>query len=161
MKLFKYLWAIATTSFFTSLSIAQPVPIFGLTAEQSLSIIELSAGPHRIEAEVADSEQKRRFGLMYRRSLPSNRGMLFVFSNTESFCMWMENTYMPLSVAFLDDKGQIINIEDMRPQTKETHCAAAPARYALEVNQGWFAARGIVSGMVVHGLDAVQEHEPK
>lgn len=67
--------------------------------------------------------------------------------------MWMKNTLLPLSVAFLDDDGQIINIEDMQPETENNHCAAKPARFALEMNQGWFAAKGIKPGTRLAGVE--------
>jgi uncharacterized membrane protein (UPF0127 family) len=67
--------------------------------------------------------------------------------------MWMMNTYIPLSVAFLDERGVIINIEDMKPHTQDTHPAAKPAQYALEMNQGWFSKRGIKPGARIEGLD--------
>jgi uncharacterized membrane protein (UPF0127 family) len=78
--------------------------------------------------------------------------MLFLFDQPGSQCMWMKNTLIPLSVAFLDEHGTIINIEDMAPQTENSHCARRPARYALEMNGGWFAARGIKPGMRLGGI---------
>jgi hypothetical protein len=90
---------------------------------------------------------------MHRRILPENRGMLFVFRETANHAMWMMNTYVPLSVAFLDERGTIINIEDMKPHSRDTHAAARPAKYALEANRGWFAKRGIKPGAKVEGLE--------
>lgn len=115
--------------------------------------IELSAGFYRIEAEVAADQRSRLQGLMGRRSLPVNQGMLFVYTQTERHCMWMKNTLVALSVAFIDAQGRILNIEDMHPQSETNHCAAAPARYALEMNQGWFAAKGLKLGSVISGLE--------
>ncbi|GAB4176225.1 MAG: hypothetical protein Fur0039_19180 [Rhodocyclaceae bacterium] len=115
--------------------------------------IELSAGVHRIEAEVAADFDTRARGLMYRESMPAQAGMLFVFPETGRHCMWMRNTHLALSVAFLDGGGRILNIEDMEPLTETNHCAAAPARYALEMNQGWFARRGIRAGATLRGLE--------
>jgi hypothetical protein len=66
--------------------------------------------------------------------------------------MWMKNTLVALSVAFLDDGGEIINIADMTPHSEQAHCATRPARYALEMNRGWFAARGIKPGMRLGGI---------
>ena len=108
--------------------------------------IDLTAGFYRIEAEVAADDGKRMQGLMHRRSMPANHGMLFVFTQAERHCMWMRNTFLPLSVAFLDEEGRILNIEDMQPQTDDNHCAANAARYALEMNLGWFAGKGIKPG---------------
>lgn len=115
--------------------------------------IELMAGFHRIEAEVAASDQNRQTGLMQRRSMAPQQGMLFVFPQPNTYCMWMRNTLIPLSVAFLDDEGRIINIEDMQPQTEHNHCARRPARYALEMNIGWFSQRGLKAGTLLKGID--------
>jgi uncharacterized membrane protein (UPF0127 family) len=119
----------------------------------SLPLVELSAGIHRIEAEVAATPAQRMRGLMERASLPPQRGMLFVFDQEARHCMWMKNTWLALSVAFLDASGRIINIEEMQPQTEDNHCAARPARYALEMNAGWFARRGLRAGDVIGGID--------
>jgi hypothetical protein len=89
---------------------------------------------------------------MYRKSMPQNAGMLFIFDEAEVHCMWMKNTLIPLSVAFIDDRGAIVNIEDMAPQTEASHCAAQPVRYALEMNRGWFAARGVKPGSRLGGI---------
>jgi len=85
--------------------------------------------------------------------MAANQGMLFVFPRAERHCMWMRNTYIPLSVAFIDDQGKILNIEDMKPQTETSHCANAPARFALEMNRGWFAEKGIKPGQRIGGLE--------
>ena len=115
--------------------------------------IDLTAGFYRIEAEVAADPANRMQGLMNRRTMAANHGMLFVFPDVERHCMWMRNTVLPLSVAFLDERGRILNIEDMQPQTETSHCAAGPARFALEMNQGWFAAKGIRAGQAIGGLE--------
>lgn len=123
-----------------------------LAWSQSLPLLELQAGFHRIEAEVAHTPETRARGLMHRREMPVQRGMLFVFVLEGQHCMWMKNTLLPLAVAFLDADGRIINIEEMQPQTEHNHCAARPARYALEMNAGWFAQRGIRSGDLIGGV---------
>lgn len=125
-------------------------------AEPAMPVIELSAGMHRIEAEVAANDRDRQTGLMFRQSLPVQRGMLFVFTQENTHCMWMRNTLIPLSVAFIDGDGYIINIEQMTPNTEDNHCAKVPARYALEMNRGWFARRGIQRGTRLNGL----QHAP-
>ncbi len=122
-------------------------------AQNAMPVMELTAGFHRIEAEVAATDQNRQVGLMNRKSMPQQRGMLFVFTQNNTHCMWMRNTLLPLSVAFLNEQGVIINIEDMQPQTENNHCAKVPARYALEMNLGWFAQRGIKPGSKVGGID--------
>ena len=118
-----------------------------------LPAIDLTAGMHRIHAEVAADMGSRMQGLMYRKSMPPNAGMVFVFEEAAGHCMWMKNTLIPLSVAFIDEAGAIINIADMQPQSEQTHCAARPARYALEMNKGWFAQRGLKPGVKLGGLE--------
>ena len=122
-------------------------------AQSAMPVMELSAGFHRIEAEVAATDANRQLGLMNRKAMPTQHGMLFVFTQNNTHCMWMRNTLLPLSVAFMDEEGKIINIEDMQPQTEDNHCARRPARYALEMNIGWFAQRGIKPGMKLNGIE--------
>ena len=135
---------IAAIGFAAPLAVAQP--------QAKLPTLALNAGIHVIDAEVASTFPSRAQGLMFRKSLAANQGMLFVFAEVERHCMWMRNTYVPLSVAFIDETGVILNIADMKPQTEDSHCAAGPARYALEVNQGWFAAKGVKPGAKISGL---------
>jgi uncharacterized membrane protein (UPF0127 family) len=123
---------------------------------QDMPVVQLNAGMHLIRAEVAAEFGTRMRGLMYRASMPQNAGMLFIFDETTQHCMWMKNTLIPLSVAFIDDKGTITNVEDMKPQTEDSHCASRPARYALEMNRGWFAARGIKPGSRIGGIPGVK-----
>ena len=118
-----------------------------------LPAVQLSAGMHLIRAEVADSMGTRMEGLMHRKSMPEGAGMVFVFDELAPHCMWMKNTLIPLSVAFIDAQGAIINIADMQPHSEQSHCAARPARYALEMNKGWFAQRGIKPGARLRGLE--------
>lgn len=125
----------------------------GVAAAQALPVMELTAGFHRIEAEVAANNAARMQGLMQRKSMAPQRGMLFVFDRDAQHCMWMKNTFLPLSVAFIDASGKILNIEDMQPHSEDNHCAAQPARYALEMNVGWFAQRGIKGGDRIGGID--------
>lgn len=122
-------------------------------ARAAMPQIELTIRKHALTAEVASNDSDRMQGLMHRRMLPENRGMLFVFTNVAYHGMWMMNTHVPLSVAFIDEAGVIINIEDMQPHTRDSHSAAAPARYALEMNLGWFRKRGIKPGMKIEGLE--------
>jgi uncharacterized protein len=119
---------------------------------QQLPVVQLNAGMHLIRAEVAADFPSRAQGLMYRSAMPSNAGMLFIFDEPATQCMWMKNTLIPLSVAFIDEHAAVINIEDMTPQTEDSHCARKPARYALEMNRGWFAARGIKPGSRIGGI---------
>lgn len=122
-------------------------------AQTPMPRMELTAGFYRIEAEVAANQTNRMQGLMHRRSMQPNEGMIFVFTQEERHCMWMRNTFLPLSVAFLDSEGRILNIENMEPQTEDNHCAAAPARFALEMNKGWFAGKGIKPGQRIGGIE--------
>lgn len=114
---------------------------------------ELTIGMYRIVAEVAATQEDRMRGLMQRKSMPPSRGMLFVFTEQQRHCMWMKNTLLPLSVAFMDESGRILNVEDMQPQTENSHCAARPARFALEMNLGWFREKGLSAGTKVGGID--------
>ena len=113
----------------------------------------LRIGDHAIRAEIANTAETRRKGLMYRTRLAESSGMIFIFPRVQLISMWMKNTPTALSVAFIDNAGRIINIEDMEPFSEESHSSAAPARFALEMNQGWFAKRGIGTGDKVTGLE--------
>ena len=124
---------------------------FAAAADTPLPRLQLQAGVHTFEVEVASTSQQRRLGLMGRTRLADNAGMLFVFEQEDRHCFWMKNTLIPLSVAFLDDDGSIVDIADMQPQTLERHCPQAPVRHALEVKQGGFSSRGIQPGMRVSG----------
>ena len=121
--------------------------------QAQMPVTELTASFHRIEAEVAANQASQMQGLMHRRSMAVNHGMLFIFAKTDRHCMWMRNTLIPLSVAFLDGQGKIINIEDMKPQTEDNHCAASPARYALEMNLGWFSSKDLKPGLQIGGIE--------
>lgn len=117
-----------------------------------LPIIELKAGIYRIQAELADTPKAREVGLMNRTSMPTNSGMLFIFEQKAGHCFWMNNTKIPLSIAFIADDGKIVNIEEMQAETTNNHCPKAAIRYALEMNKQWFSERVIVPGTVIQGL---------
>ena len=119
---------------------------------QQNPVAELRAGMHLIRAEVVSDPATRAQGLMHRKSLAPNAGMLFIFDDEGIHCMWMKNTLIPLSVAYLDERGVIVNIADMEPRSEASHCAAQPVKYALEMNRGWFAARGIKPGARLGGV---------
>ena len=121
-------------------------------ADQQFPVISLTAGMYVIQAEVAATDAQRQQGLMFREKLAPNSGMVFLFDQPAQVCMWMKNTLLPLSVAFIDERGKILNIEDMQPQTTNSHCATGPATYALEMNKGWFAQKNIKPGTVIAGL---------
>lgn len=121
-------------------------------APQRLPAVQLQAGMHLIRAEVARNDEQRAIGLMHRDAMGANDGMLFVFERPGTQCFWMKNTRIPLTAAFVDDAGRIVNLADMKPQTMESHCSAKPVRYVLEMNQGWFAKRGIGPGAQIGGI---------
>jgi uncharacterized membrane protein (UPF0127 family) len=127
--------------------------LLSAVARAELPVVQLATGMHLIRAELADSMGTRMEGLMHRKSMPQGSGMVFVFEEAAAHCMWMKNTLIPLSVAFIDEAGAIINIADMQPHSEQSHCATRPARYALEMNKGWFAQRGIKSGAKLRGLE--------
>lgn len=129
------------------------VLLLAASTGQAQGLLEMSAGIHRIQVEVVNTSAKRAEGLMFRKSLPANYGMLFVFDQTAQHCMWMRNTLIPLSVAFIDSQGRIINVEEMLPQTENNHCAERPAKFALEMSAGWFKSRGLGAGMPIAGID--------
>ena len=131
---------------------ALPPALHAQDTPTEFTVIPLSAGIHVIRAEVAADPDERARGLMFRKRMGANQGMVFLFDQPAVQCMWMKNTLLPLSVAFIGDDGKILNIEDMAPQTEDNHCAKRPARYALEMNRGWFARHGIMPGAVVSGL---------
>lgn len=141
------LFLSAATSFvllFSSVALAE--------GPQRFPVISLNAGMHLIKAEVASTEAQREQGLMFRESLGPNEGMVFLFHAPAGVCMWMKNTPLPLSVAFIDRDGRIINIENMKPQSLDSHCAKQPVYYALEMQEGWFKQRNIKPGSIINGL---------
>ncbi len=120
-------------------------------APQSLPTIKLRAGMHVIQAEVAQTPQQRSTGLMFRKTMGTNSGMLFASDQPSQQCFWMKNTLLPLSIAFIEDDGSVVNIEEMKPQTLDSHCSSRPVRFVLEMNEGWFASRGIKPGSRLEG----------
>lgn len=126
------------------------LPIGGVA--QDFPRISVSIGVHLVQAELAATQETRARGLMFREKLGQNEGMVFRFPAPRQICMWMKNTLIPLSVAFIGADGRIINIDDMRPQTTDEHCSQQVALYALEMRQGWFKQRNIKAGELVSGL---------
>jgi uncharacterized membrane protein (UPF0127 family) len=113
--------------------------------------LTLSAGMHLIQAQVASTPDQRSIGLMFRREMPANEGMLFIFEQPQTQCFWMKNTLLPLTAAFVADDGTIVNLADMKPLTTDTHCSTQAVRYVLEMHQGWFDKRGIKAGTRLSG----------
>jgi uncharacterized membrane protein (UPF0127 family) len=119
--------------------------------QMDLPRVKLSSGMHQIDAQVAQTVDERSTGLMFRREMPQHEGMLFVFEQPSQQSFWMKNTVLPLSAAFVADDGTIVNLVDMKPQTLDSHCSLKPVRYVLEMNQGWFAKKGIKAGAKLAG----------
>lgn len=120
-------------------------------APQSLPTLTLNAGIHNITAEIAQTEDQRATGLMFRAEMPPNHGMLFAFERPGQQCFWMKNTLLPLDIAFVADDGTIVNTDRMKPGSLDPHCSTQPVRYVLEMNEGWFAKRGIKAGSKLSG----------
>lgn len=127
-------------------------PIKAQDAPQThLQRIRLTSGIHQIDAQVAATSEEHAIGLMHRTEMPSHEGMLFVFQNPSKQCFWMKNTLIPLTAAFIADDGSIVNLEDMKPQSLESHCSNKPVRYVLEMNKGWFTKKGLKAGSKFSG----------
>ena len=120
---------------------------------KDLPVIDLTIKTAKLKAEVAADANSRTIGLMNRFSLKPDQGMIFVFAQNEQLGFWMRNTFVPLSIAYIDNKGVILNIVDMKPQDEASHPSSGPAMFALEMKQGWFKERGILAGDKVNGLD--------
>ncbi len=113
---------------------------------QRLPTTTLGAGMFNIKVEVAQTPQQHAIGLMWRKTMPANEGMLFVFPQAAQQCFWMKNTLLPLSIAFVGDDGRIVNLDEMLPQTEAPHCSTKPVRFVLEMNKGWFTKHGFKPG---------------
>ncbi len=137
-----------------SIAVSALAPLTATAQDQpqtNLPRVQLQAGMHNIQAQVAVTPDQRATGLMFRREMPQHEGMLFVFEQPSVQCFWMKNTLLPLSIAFLADDGTVVNLTDMKPQTLDGHCSDKPVRFVLEMNQGWFAKRGIKAGYKLAG----------
>ncbi len=145
--------AVVASLFVVTLLVVPPHAI-AVEIPQSLPIATLTIGKHKAMAEVAITPEQRAVGLMHRFSLQPDHGMLFVFERAEAQAFWMRNTYVPLSIAFIAADGRIVNIDDMKPQTEDSHYSKGPVVYALEMRKGWFAERGIGPGATVEGIAA-------
>ena len=141
--------AAARLSFLVALGLNAPV--HASEPQMDLPRTRLQAGMHQIDAQVAATPMQRSIGLMFRKEMPPHEGMLFVFEQAGVQCFWMKNTLLPLTAAFVADDGTIVNLADMKPQSLDSHCSTKPVRYVLEMNQGWFAKRGIKAGARLSG----------
>ena len=118
----------------------------GKTDLLALNIIKADGEKVTLEVELAQTVQQQQRGLMERTELGKNRGMLFVFDQEQPLSFWMKNTLIPLSIAYIDGSGTIVDIQDMQPLDETLYPSAVPAKYALEVNQGFFGENGINVG---------------
>ena len=144
-------------TFYSLLAALVSCATFAQEPQMNLARVKLSAGMHQIDAQLARTSDQRATGLMHRREMPQHEGMLFEFEQATEQCFWMKNTLLPLSAAFVADDGTVVNVEDMKPQTLDSHCSNQPVRYVLEMNQGWFAKRGIKPGFKLGGLPPRQK----
>ncbi|MEK0363240.1 DUF192 domain-containing protein [Pseudomonas sp. CBC3] len=115
-------------------------------------LLDLRVGDVQLQAEYARSPAERERGLMERTELAADRGMLFRFDDFRRHCLWMKNTSLPLSAAFMDEQGRIVDVIDLEPLSTAIRCSREPARYALEVNQGWFSQHRAGIGDQVNGI---------
>ncbi len=134
-----------------ALGVASPVAWAQTGPQPKLQTIDLTAGIHVIHAELAITPEQQETGMMFRRTMGANDGMLFVNEDSGVRCFWMHNTLIPLTIAFIADDGTIVNLADMAARTDDTHCSAKPVRYALEVPLGWFGKRGFKAGLKLRG----------
>ena len=129
--------------------------LLGIAGCVGQSLNTIYVGPHPVRVEVAHTTKQRTMGLMYRGNLPANQGMLFMYPDEAPRQFWMKNTRIPLSVAFADHDGRILNIATMRPMSTTHTRSASNAQYALEMNQGWFEAHHIQPGDTLRQLPSI------
>ena len=149
MTLIKFRTAVL--SLILGTAAALPAAAQPMGQPQELPTVTLHAGMHNIVAQVARTNDQRQTGLMFRKEMAGHEGMIFVFEEPATQCFWMRNTLIPLSAAFVADDGSIVNIEDMKPLSEASHCSTKPVRFVLEMNQGWFAKRGLKAGSKISG----------
>jgi uncharacterized protein len=137
---------VSSTFRLVPIATAQTAPSMPGKPQLNLPRIQLQAGMHLIDAQVANTPTQRSIGLMWRQGLATNEGMLFVFDQAAVQCFWMQNTLIPLTAAFVADDGTIVNLANMQPLNTQSHCSTEPVRYVLEMQQGWFAQRGLQAG---------------
>ncbi|MBM3397953.1 MAG: DUF192 domain-containing protein [Betaproteobacteria bacterium] len=144
------LYGLIALGLFLGLSSTQAQPVQG-QPQMGLPRTQLTAGMHRLDVQLAQTPEQHQIGLMWRRDMPTHEGMLFIFEKSSKQCFWMRNTLIPLTAAFVEDDGTIVNLADMQPQSDESHCSNKPVRFVLEMNQGWFAKRQIKPGYKLGG----------
>jgi uncharacterized membrane protein (UPF0127 family) len=143
---------------FAALALAMVVTL--AAADPALRTARIKVGPHPLRVEVVATDAERARGLMHREKLAQDDGMLFIFDEPAYHAMWMKDTLIPLSVAFVDARGMILSIHDMEPRTLDSHISAGPSIYAIETNQGWFARRKVKVGDTVTGLPPPRPRAP-
>lgn len=141
----KHGMALSLSAFVALAANAQGVP------QTQLARTTLNAGMHLLQVQLAQDFEQRQIGLMWRKEMPQNEGMLFIFEQAGVQCFWMRNTLLPLTAAFVADDGTIVNLADMKPMNDNSHCSQKPVRFVLEMNQGWFAKRNIQAGFKLSG----------
>ena len=141
-----YLRTLLQHTVFLFGAMAAPLFVWAQEPQTDLQRMVIQAGMFQIDAQIAQTPQQRQIGLMFRKEMPAHEGMLFVFDEPQKQCFWMKNTLLPLTAAFVDDEGVIVNTADMQPQTTDSHCSDKPVRFVLEMNQGWFAKKKIGKG---------------
>lgn len=134
---------------------AHPRPEDGIPGTDRLRTMKLALGGMQLQVWVADTADSRQLGLMHVKHLPEDRGMLFVYPQTARRSFWMENTYVPLSLAYLRSDGTIDQILDMQPLSRRTHPSKGVIRLVLEVNQGWFERHGVKVGDKIPGIEGL------
>lgn len=151
MKILKFILDKIFLILFSILILLFP-PIIKIVSSQEKEKIDISINGHKLTVEVADTIAKRATGLMFRNELKWNQGMLFVFPFSQYVSFWMKGTKISLSIAFIDEKGFITEILDLKPQDLTKKSSKTKIKYALEVNQGWFKKNKIKTGDTVQGL---------
>jgi len=124
----------------------------GLAFADEPVLLDLRVGEVSLRAEYARSPAERERGLMERTELAADHGMLFRFDEVRRHCLWMKDTPLPLSAAFMDETGRIVDVIDLTPLDRTIRCSREPVRYALEVNQGWFQQHGLTPEDPVTGI---------
>lgn len=144
--------SVFTALLLAALSWISPHTLAQATPVSKTAITTITVNKQPIAVEIARTPSERSIGLMHRDHLAANEGMLFVFEHTARHCFWMKNTLIPLSIAFIDEQGKVINIRDMQAHSLESHCPDLPVTYALEMNQGWFERHDISAGTILQDL---------
>ncbi len=137
--------------FFLIAALASAPATFAQQPQLDLQRTHVTAGMYLVDVQLALTPEQQQTGLMFRKEMPQQEGMLFVFAQPSTQCFWMKNTLLPLTAAFVADDGRIVNLADMQPLTEETHCSEERVRYVLEMNQGWFARKNIKKGFRLGG----------